>query len=184
MASPSNGGIIGKSNKTSFAGACEPVTSITASGAGSFTTKSGTRLINSLVIAGGGGGGGGASRSGGGGAGGLRNLIDVPVCGSTSYSAVVGAGGTSPTSETVGVNGTDSSLTAGGTTYTSTGGGGGGGGGSSPGKTNGGSGIVYLRFPSAVTVAVSPGTNTINPAPGCTQIAKFTVSGTNTVTVS
>ena len=52
MASPSNGGIIGKSNKTSF-GKCTQ-TSITATG--THTVQAGTRLINTAIVAGGGGG--------------------------------------------------------------------------------------------------------------------------------
>jgi hypothetical protein len=68
-------------------------------------------------------------------------------------------------------------------------GGGGGGTGEIP-KTiaggTGGSGIVYLRFPSGAGVAVSPGTNTVTTCvgPANDKVAKFTVSGTNTVTVS
>ena len=56
MASPSgsaNGGIIGKTNTTSFGK--NKVTSKTSSGA--VTTQPGTRLIDYLVVAGGGGGG-------------------------------------------------------------------------------------------------------------------------------
>ena len=61
--------------------------------------------------------------------------------------------------------------------------GGGGGGGSSPSTTgaNGGSGVVIIRVPNAVPLAVGPGTNTVSPAPGCTTVARFTVSGTLTV---
>jgi hypothetical protein len=46
----------------------------------------------------------------------------------------------------------------------------------------GGSGRVIINFPSASTVSVAPGTNTVNPSPGCTKTAVFTVSGTLTVT--
>ena len=66
-------------------------------------------------------------------------------------------------------------------------GGGGGGTGESP-KTiaggSGGSGVVYLRFPSAANVVVSPGTNTVTTCvgPANDKVAKFTVSGTNTIT--
>ena len=59
-----NGGIIGKTNKSSF-GKCT-VTSKTSSG--TFTTQPGTRLVDYLVVAG--GGGGGFRLNGGGGAGG------------------------------------------------------------------------------------------------------------------
>ena len=48
-----NGGIIGKSNKASF-GKC---TVTTKTSSGNITTQSGTRVIESLVIAGGGSGG-------------------------------------------------------------------------------------------------------------------------------
>ena len=67
MASPStsaNGGILGKSNNTSF-GRCfvnEKKSS------GTITTQPGTRVVRTLVIAG--GGGGGVNGGGGGGAGG------------------------------------------------------------------------------------------------------------------
>ena len=76
MASPSgsaNGGIIGKSNKTSFGK--NILTSITASGPTSpalAATQPGTRLINALVVAG--GGSGGVDGSAGGGAGGVTEL--------------------------------------------------------------------------------------------------------------
>ena len=68
-----NGGIIGKNNGTSFAGAVEIQTTLTASGPGTLTTQSGTGLINALVVAGGAGGGGSVGcggSNGGGGAGG------------------------------------------------------------------------------------------------------------------
>jgi hypothetical protein len=45
----------------------------------------------------------------------------------------------------------------------------------------GGSGRVIINLPSASTVAVAPGTNSVNPSPGCTKTAVFTVSGTLTV---
>ena len=68
----SNGGIIGKTNKTSF-GKCT-VTSKTSSGC--ISLQSGTRTVDYLVVAGGGGGGGticgGNQRAGGAGAGGFR----------------------------------------------------------------------------------------------------------------
>jgi hypothetical protein len=113
----SNGGIIGKTNQTSF-GKCT-VTSFTSSG--SVTTQSGTRLAKILVVA---GGGGGANQGGGGGAGGTRN-IEVPICGNTPYSATIGAGGagaTAPNSYTAS-SGAGSSFGC----YSSSGGGNGGG---------------------------------------------------------
>ena len=45
----------------------------------------------------------------------------------------------------------------------------------------GGSGLVVVRGPSAVTFAVSPGTNSTSTHPGGDKIATFTVSGTLTV---
>ncbi len=90
-----NGGIIGKSNKTSF-GKCKQ-TVITSNTPSAVTTQPGTRVVKTLIVAGGGGGGGictGQSKQGqgGGGAGGLRNL-EINVCGNTPYTATIGAGG-------------------------------------------------------------------------------------------
>lgn len=63
--------------------------------------------------------------------------------------------------------------------------GGGGGGGRFPGPPSsggaGGSGIVVTRVPSAYTVSVSPGTNTVTTAPNGDKIATFTVSGDYTI---
>ena len=53
-----NGGIIGKTNKTSF-GKC---TVTTKTSSGSLTTQPGTRLVQTLVVAGGGGSAGGRHR--------------------------------------------------------------------------------------------------------------------------
>jgi hypothetical protein len=67
---------------------------------------------------------------------------------------------------------------------------GGGGGGSYGGQPivggAGGSGIVIVRYPSAVAgaVSVAPGTNTKTTAPNGDGIATFTVSGTLTVASS
>ena len=103
----SNGGIIGKTNKTSF-GKCT-VTSKTSSGC--ISLQPGTRIIDAAVVAGGGGG-----SSGGGGAGGLRQFSNLNACG--SIPATIGAGGAAN-----GSSGANSVLVAGGTTYTSNGGG-------------------------------------------------------------
>ena len=56
----------------------------------------------------------------------------------------------------------------------------------SGGGGTGGSGIVIVRAPSAVTFAVSPGTNTVATCVGPSNdtVATFTVSGTNTLTVT
>ena len=51
-----NGGLIGKTNRTSFGK--NSVTTVKANACSAVTTQSGTRLINTLVVAGGGGGGG------------------------------------------------------------------------------------------------------------------------------
>ena len=85
-----NGGIIGKSNKTSF-GKCT-VTTKTASG--DITTQAGTRVVQALLI--GAGGSGANDRGGGGGAGGYLCVASIPVCGSTAYAAVIGAGAANP----------------------------------------------------------------------------------------
>jgi hypothetical protein len=79
-----NGGVIGKTNKTSFGKNTQTVK--TASTPSAVTTQPGTRIIKTLVLAG--GGGGGRDRAGGGGAGGLRN-IELNVCGNTALGAVV-----------------------------------------------------------------------------------------------
>jgi hypothetical protein len=93
-----------------------------------------------LVIAGG-GSGGSISNGGGGGAGGYRTSTETLNSG-TTYTITVGDGG-AQSSDAVGNNGSDSSISGSGlTTITSTGGGGGGGG-ATPGITegrNGGSG--------------------------------------------
>jgi len=91
MASPSgsaNGGIIGQTNNSSF-GKC---TITTKTGTGCFTTQTGTRLVQALLVAGGGSGGSGAG-GGGGGAGGYL-CTQVNVCGSTAYKLTIGGGGT------------------------------------------------------------------------------------------
>jgi len=91
MASPSNssnnGGILGVSNKTSFGK--DTITEKTSTGC--FTTQTGTRVVQALLVAAGGAGGGGAG-AGGGGAGGYL-CTEVNVCGSTSYKLTIGAGG-------------------------------------------------------------------------------------------
>jgi len=79
-----NGGIIGKSNKTSF-GKCT-VTVKTSTGC--VTLQPGTRFVKSLIVAG--GGGGGTSYGSGGGAGGARN---IEINASGTVPVVVGGGG-------------------------------------------------------------------------------------------
>ncbi len=63
-----NGGIIGKSNKTSFGTNLQTVKTST----GSLTTQPGTRIVDGLLVAG--GGGGGSAFGGGGGGGGYLEL--------------------------------------------------------------------------------------------------------------
>ena len=109
----SNGGIIGKINKTSF-GKC---TQTDKTSSGTVTTQPGTRIAKILIVAGG-GSGGANQKSGGGGAGGLRNL---EVNASGNIPVTIGAGGAP-----VATSGVNSSLVACGTTYFATGGGTGG----------------------------------------------------------
>ena len=78
-----NGGVIGKTNKSSFGK--NTVTIKTSSGC--VTLQPGTRIIKTAVVAGGGGGGGGYS---GGGAGGLQN---IEINASGSVPTVIGGGG-------------------------------------------------------------------------------------------
>ena len=116
-----NGGVIGKTNKTSFGKNTQTV----KTSSGSVTTQSGTRVVQSLIVAGGGASGGG---SGGGGAGGLRN-IEVPNSGNSALTIVVGAGGSSSPcgpypGMTSGTPGAVSSVASCGTTYSASGGGG------------------------------------------------------------
>ena len=90
----SNGGVIGKTNKSSFGK--DKVTSTTSTGSSTVTTQPGTRLARVLVDAG--GGSGGTNQGGGGGAGGVVEVSCVPVSGNTGYPVVVGGGasGASP----------------------------------------------------------------------------------------
>ena len=84
-----NGGIIGKSNKASFGK--NKLTTQTSTG--NLTLQSGTRVVQTAIVAGGGGGGSGgvnAAGTGGGGAGGLRNL-EVNAEGTVPIT--IGAGG-------------------------------------------------------------------------------------------
>ena len=82
-----NGGIIGKTNKTSF-GKCK-VTTVTATGC--HTTQPGTQLVKAFVV--GGGGSGSSDRGGGGGAGGVRTIDNIPVGAGAGVPVVVGGGG-------------------------------------------------------------------------------------------
>ena len=120
----SNGGVIGVSNKTSFGD--NKVTSKTSSTPSAVTVGSGTRLIDTLVVAG--GGAAGMDNSGGGGAGGVLRTNCLSVSGNQALGAVVIGGGaaTNPAPGSGrGGSGSNSSLVVGCTTYTATGGGGG-----------------------------------------------------------
>ena len=80
----SNGGIIGKSNKTSFGK--NKITAVNATGC--FTSQPGTTAIKTLVIAG--GGAGSFDKGGGAGAGGLLNPgADITICSSTGDNAAM-----------------------------------------------------------------------------------------------
>ena len=107
------------------------------------------------AFAGGGGGGGGRTGGDPGGSGGSGGGGDG---GKAAPSAGAGEAGTA-----------------------NTGGGGGGAGDGPPEAGNGGSGVVIVRFPSAATLAVSPGTNLTAAHPGGEKVAVFKASGTLTV---
>ena len=115
----SNGGVIGKTNKTSFG---KDITTVKTS-TGAITTQPGTRVVQAAIVAGGGGAGDvnpGNVGSGGGGAGGVRN-IQINVSGGTPYTATVGAGGAGNNNcVPAGGNGSNSSFAC----QSSTGGGG------------------------------------------------------------
>ena len=83
----SNGGIIGKTNKTSF-GKC---TQTVVTSDGCHTTQPGTGVVKVLLV--GGGAGGGNNQGGGGGAGGAEVFNCVSVNGNTAYPIDIGAGG-------------------------------------------------------------------------------------------
>ena len=128
-----NGGVIGKTNITSFGKNTQTVK--TSSTPSAVTTQPGTRLVQTAIVAGGGGGGGSTCGTGiggaGGGAGGVRNLSDIPVNGNSALGAVTiggaGSGGSRhPSQASQGGDGSDTSIVIGCTTYTSSGGGGGG----------------------------------------------------------
>ena len=112
-----NGGIIGKSNKSSFGK--DKITAVNATG--TFTTQPGTQVVATMLAGGGGGSLGVRNMSGaGGGGGGVVLHPGTNVCRATSYPVVIGAGGTggpasgSPVANfgTVGGNTTAFGLTA------------------------------------------------------------------------
>jgi len=94
-------------------------------------------------------------------------------CGGSAGSGGPGGGGAGAT----GPSGTP------GTAGTVNTGGGAGGTGSDNSGAAGGSGIVLIKIPSTNpgSYSISPGSNTLTPVPGCAQVAKFTVSGTLTL---
>ena len=128
-----NGGVIGKTNRTSFGK--DTITKVTSSGCHSL--QSGTSLIDVAVAAGGAGGG----LKGGGGAGGLQILQNQTTAVGGSIPITIGAGGAkascSPASSAQGKDGSDTVFGNAPNPITSTGGGGGGGDGSSPGTADG-----------------------------------------------
>ena len=108
-----------------------------------------------------------ASNPGGSGGSGVPN--DITGSGTTYAAGAPGASNSPPDGGSAGGD--------------NTGNGGGGSKGLSPANDGaaGGSGLVVVRGPSAVTFAVSPGTNSTSTHPGGDKIATFTVSGTLTV---
>ena len=125
-----------------------------------------------------GGGGGGELESGNSdgqshGGDGAPNLItgsDVTYAG--------GGGGGEPTGSSVGGDGGANQGQAGAANT------GGGGGGNVWWRRNaGGSGIVVVRFPGSTCASVAPGTNTLSSCvgPANDKVARFTVSGTLTI---
>ena len=169
MASPSNGGIIGKSNRASFG----KNTTTTKTATTTFTLQPGTRQIQTLLV--GGGGAGGTRLGGGGGGGGYRCVTNIQLS-TNSVPIVVGAGGAGTgynvnpgASEPTYVTGVCGAVT-------SAGGGGGGplsgcsgpvkdggsGGGSSYGGTVGGTG----NSPPVSPPQGNPGGRGINNGPG------------------
>jgi mucin-19 len=108
----SNGGIIGKSNKTSFGK--NKITAVNATGC--FTSQSGTTLVAAMLV-GGGGGTQGVKNTPGSGAGGGGVVLHpgVAICAGTSYPIVIGGGGTggSAAPSPVGIIGTQGCNTTG-----------------------------------------------------------------------
>jgi hypothetical protein len=144
---------------------------------------------------GGGGGGAGAAGDpgtpGGAGAGGAGLANSISGSSVTRGGGGGGSGWQNQPGASGGSGGGGNAPCGSGTVNT---GGGGGGGGSTGCSANnarqsgaGGSGIVIIRAPSTVNFSVSPGTNTVTtlpaPAGGC-KVATFTVSGSNTITIS
>lgn len=117
---------------------------------------------------------------GAGGAGSSNNIT-----GSCVSYAGGGGGGSYGTGGSGGTGGGGAGGSAGGsaTAGTANTGGGGGGTGSAPTGGAGGSGIVIVRVPSSTGISVSPCTNTVTNCvgPANDKVAKFTVSGTLTV---
>jgi len=143
------------------------------------------------VSSGGGGGASGngqnappAAQGGNGGAGQTSTISGSPVTraggGGGDSRSGLGSGGPGG-----GGNATLTNTTPGGGGNGTVNTGSGGGANNQPGSGsyagNGGSGIVYIRLPACASASVAPGTNTIAPAPGCEQLATFTVTGTLTV---
>ena len=130
----SNGGIIGKVNKTSF-GKCV-VTSKTASG--DITAQPGTTIVQATTVA---GGGGGAGRGGGGGGGG-GGVVCEEINASGTIAVVIGGGGAGGNPNVATYAGSPGTVTTVAGCSSAIGGGGGGSGCSAglPGGSGGGEG--------------------------------------------
>jgi len=174
----SNGGIIGKVNKTSF-GKCR-VTTTTSTGSTTLTMQPGTRFISATIIAGGGSGGRG-DVGGGAGAGGVLCVTAIPVCGPIPIT--VGGGGAAQPSCACGVKGTDSTLVAACGTQTAVGGGKGGGGAwtnpcrpGGPGGSGGGAGNLRPNTGGSGTACQgNDGSASTSPPPQVVIMAEYQV---------
>ena len=159
-----------------------------------FPSGAGTTLTSpTFSVASGGGGGAGSSGSNGtnnsGGAGGSGKASSIT---GSPVTRAGGGGGTSRASNGSGGPGgggsgsrsnNDAAGGPAGDANTGSGGGGNNNEGSSSTTTfagNGGSGVVFIRFPACACVSVSPGTNTVATV-SCEQLATFTVTGTVTL---
>ena len=118
------------------------------------------RLAEVCRFAGGGGGNKCTAPGGAGGSGGGGNA--VPTAPGSGYAA-----GSDGAINTGGGAGASYGISSPGTPAT--------------GGMTGGSGRMIINFPDSDTVAVTPCANSVNPSPGSTKTAVFTVSGTLTV---
>ena len=124
MASPSNGGIIGKSNLASFGKGVITTSTATAC----VTLQPGTTIVQALIVSGGGSGGGVGTGSVGGGGGGAGGALNTEINANGIVPITIGGGAAGVPGNAVGITGCNSSITACGVTTSACGGGGGGGG--------------------------------------------------------